>query len=145
MTFPKEQLRDVILFCNHYPNVEVSYDIENKEDVSTGASSSLHVKLERDGKPQAVVAPFFPQKKDESWWLVLGDPATNTLLANKRVTLQEAGQYRLDFVPPRAGDVTYKLYFMCDSYVGCDQEYEIELSVKQGEEEEEDEEDAMQD
>lgn len=30
----------------------------------------------------------FPGRKDENWWLVVGDTASNSLLAIKRVTLQ---------------------------------------------------------
>jgi pre-mRNA-splicing helicase BRR2 len=37
---------------------------------------------------------------------------------------------KLDFTPPTAGQHTFKLYFMCDSYLGCDQEYELKLNVK---------------
>lgn len=29
------------------------------------------------------------------------------------------------------------IYFMCDSYMGCDQEYEFELEVTEGGEDEE--------
>lgn len=125
-------------FCNRYPNIELSFDVEGKDRLVSGGNASLHVKLERDGDAMPVAASFFPQKKDESWWLVLGDLSTNSLLAIKRLTLQQQAQIKLDFVPPKAGDVVYKLYFMCDSYVGCDQEYEVELSIKQGETEESD-------
>ena len=30
----------------------------------------------------------YPGRKDENWWLVVGDTSCNTLLAIKRVTLQ---------------------------------------------------------
>jgi len=88
-----------------------------------------------------VIAPFYPQKKDEGWWLVLGDVKTNTLLAIKRLTVQKKANVKLDFVPSAAGHFTYKLYFMCDSYTGCDQEYDVEMKIAQGAPEEEDEQD----
>jgi len=46
----------------------------------------------------------------------------------------------LEFTAPEeAGAVEYTLFFMCDSYLGCDQEYTVELDVKQGAKNEEDE------
>lgn len=50
-----------------------------------------------------VVAPHFPQKKDEGWWLVIGQQKTNALISIKRVTLQHKAAVRLDFVAPQAG------------------------------------------
>jgi pre-mRNA-splicing helicase BRR2 len=39
-------------------------------------------------------------------------------------------QTKLDFtVPSSPGQHSLTLYFMCDSWLGCDQEYEIELKV----------------
>jgi len=36
------------------------------------------VNLEReDEQPGPVIAPFFPQKREEGWWLVIGDPKNN--------------------------------------------------------------------
>jgi pre-mRNA-splicing helicase BRR2 len=69
------------------------------------------------------------QKKDEGWWLVVGQPKTNALISIKRVTLQQKVQVKLDFVAPAAGKHEYVLYFMCDSYMGCDQEYKFTLNV----------------
>ena len=80
-----------------------------------------------------VIAPFFPVAKDEAWWLVVGQPETKQLLSIKRLTLQQAYQCRLDFTAPDTpGEHKYKLFFMCDSWVGCDQEYEFVLNVEQG-------------
>lgn len=36
----------------------------------------------------------YPARKDENWWLVVGDPGSNTLYAIKRVTLQASGRTR---------------------------------------------------
>lgn len=43
----------------------------------------------------------------------------------------------MEFVAPSdPGDYNLTLYFMCDSYFGCDQEYEINLTVVAGDENE---------
>ena len=41
-------------------------------------------------------------------------------------------------MPDDPGDYTMVLYLMCDSYLGCDQEYEIEMAVIHGDDEDED-------
>lgn len=67
-------------------------------------------------------------------WLVVGDAKANSLLAIKRVHLGKASKVKLDFTAPSApGTHNLTLYFMCDSWLGCDQEYEVELQVTGGE------------
>jgi len=63
---------------------------------------------------------------------VLGSDVDNQLLAIKRVNLQKVAKVKLDFAPLSAGEHKYKLYFMCDSYLGCDQEYEVDAIVSEG-------------
>ena len=53
------------------------------------------------------------------------------------MTLQKRANVKLDFAPPRPGSFTFKLYFMCDSYAGCDQEYDVDVKVAAGVEEDE--------
>ncbi len=43
------------------------------------------------------------------------------------------GQVKLEFpAASTPGTHDYTLYFMCDSYMGCDQEYEFQLNVGDG-------------
>ena len=64
----------------------------------------------------------FPGRKDENWWLVVGDPKSNTVLAIKRQALQKKGRAKLEITAPATpGTHHLTLYFMCDSYMGCDQ------------------------
>ena len=44
-----------------------------------------------------VYAPYYGKPKDEGWWLVLGDTATNQLLSIKRVSVGKAATAKLDF------------------------------------------------
>jgi pre-mRNA-splicing helicase BRR2 len=153
------QMADVARACNRYPNIELEFTMAD-DAPSAGEGTSVTITLEREEDSADVgpaIAPFYPQKKDEGWWLVLGDVASNTLLAIKvrprrapalahtsltqgathaqRLTLQKRATVKLDFVPPKAGQFTYKLYFMCDAYAGCDQEYEVPVKVAPGAEE----------
>ena len=53
---------------------------------------------------------------------MVGEPEANALLAIKRVALQRRQRAKLDFAAPAApGMHKLTLYFMCDSYLGCDQ------------------------
>lgn len=59
-----------------------------------------------------------------------------SLISIKRVALQQKAKVKLDFVAPAVGCHKYMLYFMCDSYMGCDQEYPFAIDVKEGEDDE---------
>merc|ERR1719421_1306250 len=82
-----------------------------------------------------VVAPFYPKDKEESWWLVVGTGSGNTaqLLAIKRITMSSkpSVNVKLDVeLPQESGKLACTLYFMSDSYMGCDQEYKLDLKIK---------------
>nr|GMD43550.1 DExH-box ATP-dependent RNA helicase DExH12-like [Ipomoea batatas] len=132
------QLMDIARFCNCFPNIDLAYEVVDSENVSVGGKDiSMQVTLERDleGRTEVgpVFAPRYPKTKDEGWWIVVGDPKTNQLLAINRVsTLQRKSRVKLNFAAPaEAGKKTYTLYFMCDSYMGCDQEYQFTVDVKE--------------
>ena len=81
-----------------------------------------HSSCERAAEHDCMLMCRYPGRKDENWWLVVGDSKANTLLAIKRVALQRKARVKLDFVAPAAqGNHHLTLYFMCDSYMGCDQ------------------------
>lgn len=72
---------------------------------------------------------IFFQKREEGWWVVVGDPRNNSLLSIKRLTLQQKAKVKLDFIAPSPGHHEYTLYYMSDSYLGCDQEYKFSIDV----------------
>jgi len=145
LRLPNDKMADVAVFCNNYPNVDVSFEIQDADDVTTGEPVTMTVKLEREideedmdeeEKSQlgVVSAPLFPKEKREGWWIVVGDTKTNSLLSLKRISLQITQQVTLEFLAPEeAGDYDLTLFCMSDSYLGCDQEYSIPLSVAVGE------------
>ena len=106
---------------------------------------SVSITLEREGGAEgleegagvgAVYAPRFPTAKTEGWWLVIGQPAANAILAIKRITLGRTAQtFTLEFPTPSSGDgggntAKAQLLFMCDSYSGIDQEQEFTLQIR---------------
>lgn len=124
------QMADVARFCNRYPNIEMSYEVQDKDRLHSGSSVNVVVQLEREDEVTGpVIAPFYPQKREEGWWVVIGDPKSNSLLSIKRLTLQQKAKVKLDFVAPSPGHHTYTLYFMSDAYLGCDQEYKFSINV----------------
>ncbi|KAG7298291.1 hypothetical protein JYU34_017889 [Plutella xylostella] len=124
------EMADVARFCNRYPNVELTLEVKDEKRLRVGRPIVVEVSLEReDDVAGPVIAPFFPQKREEGWWVVIGDPKTNTLLSIKRVSLGRAAKVRLDFVCGVEGRHTYTLYFMSDAYLGADQEYKFTIEV----------------
>ncbi|QCD95970.1 DExH-box ATP-dependent RNA helicase DExH12 [Vigna unguiculata] len=137
------QLLDIARFCNRFPNIDLSYEVLDSDNVRAGEDVTLLVTLERDleGKTEIgpVDAPRYPKAKEEGWWLVVGDTKTNLLLAIKRVSLQRKLKAKLEFAAPAdTGRKSYALYFMCDSYLGCDQEYGFTVDVKEADGDDED-------
>ncbi|XP_060170632.1 DExH-box ATP-dependent RNA helicase DExH12-like isoform X2 [Lycium barbarum] len=129
-------LMDIYGFCNQYPDIDLTYDVLDGGKVRAGDDVTLQVTLERnlEGRTEVgpVFAPRYPKDKEEGWWLVVGDPKSNQLLAIKRVTLQRKSRIKLNFTTPaEAGTREYTLYFMCDSYLGCDEEHTFALDVKE--------------
>ncbi|KAK1332769.1 hypothetical protein QTO34_006299 [Cnephaeus nilssonii] len=128
------QMADVARFCNRYPNIELSYEVVDKDGIRSGGPVVVLVQLEREEEVTGpVIAPLFPQKREEGWWVVIGDAKSNSLISIKRLTLQQKAKVKLDFVAPATGAHNYTLYFMSDAYMGCDQEYKFSVDVKEAE------------
>lgn len=129
------QMDKVATFCNSYPDIEVKHEVGA---ATAGDRCSIAVSLSREededvkGVP-VVCAERYPQVKAEGWWLVVGDPAKNELISIKRVAMKkDEMKISLDFVPAKQGTFRYKLYLMSDSYIGCDQEFDLKLDVAEG-------------
>ena len=55
------QMRDVAQFCNRYPNIEMSYEIIDKDQLYSGSPVNVVVNLEREEEVTGpIIAPFFP-------------------------------------------------------------------------------------
>ncbi|KAK9005390.1 hypothetical protein V6N11_042825 [Hibiscus sabdariffa] len=130
------QLLDIAKFCNRFPNIDLSYEVMESDNVRAGEYVTLQVTLERDLDGNAEVgivdAARYRKAKEERWWLVVGDTKSNQLLAIKRVFLQRKANVKLEFAAPtEVGKKEHSLYFICDSYLGCDQEYSFTVDVKE--------------
>jgi pre-mRNA-splicing helicase BRR2 len=140
-----EKMADVAVFCNNYPNIDVNFTVRDPDEVTAGDPVQMEILLEREidedemdeeemSQLGLVSAPLFPKQKHEGWWVVLGDTKTNALLSLKRINLQQKQKVLLEFMAPEEpGDYNLTLFCMSDSYLGCDQEYNVPLSVAVGE------------
>jgi len=133
---PKDNkhLQDIVRFCNRYPDIEVEMNVSTKES-NPGDTVTVSVELKRelegDDPLTGVIAPFFPKEKSEEWWLLVGDPKNNTLLCIKRINVDREKSIEMEFTAPEEpGEYHLKMYVMCDSYSGCDQEFDINLTVQ---------------
>ncbi|KAK4131874.1 Sec63-domain-containing protein [Trichocladium antarcticum] len=151
------QLAQAANFTNtKYPDISLEFELEDKDNIRAGEPAYLQIRVEREVDDEGesadadaaldatVHAPFYPARKSENWWLVVGEESSKTLLAIKRVTVGRELKVRLEFAVPTAGRHDLKLFLMSDSYVGVDQEPAFSVVVGEGmdvdEEEEEEEE-----
>ena len=112
----------VAKFVNSYPNVEVTYSVEDADSLNSSESITINVSLDREmdeenPDDQVADAPLFPHKKMVSWWLVVGDAKSRQLYAVKKVTVKAKLEAKLDFNLSE-GTHQLKLYLICDSYSG---------------------------
>ncbi|KAI5292863.1 DEIH-box ATPase [Ascosphaera acerosa] len=140
-----KQLEKAAEFTNSkYPNVDLDFTVVDPDSITAGEPAFLKVKLERDIEEDeevdlTVSAPFYPGKKTESWWLVVGEEKTNSLLAVKSVVLQRTANIRLEYVVPSPGEHELTLSLMCDSYMGVDQDTKFKVTAAEGMDEDEEE------
>ncbi|KAG6325404.1 hypothetical protein E4U44_005144 [Claviceps purpurea] len=146
------QLAEAANFTNEkYPDLELEHEVLDEASIQAGEPAYLQIKITRnveedDAVDATVHAPFYPGKKIENWWLVVGEDKTRNLLAIKRVTIGRELDVRLEYTVPAPGEHNLKLFLMSDSYVGVDQERDFTVTAAEGmdvdddEEEEEEEE-----
>lgn len=139
------QLMDVAKFCNNYPDLEISYEVEDQDELTASSDITVAVNIEReidddaDGK---VMAPFYPASKTENWWVVVGEQSTKRLLAIRRLPFKKAYEpTKLTFqLPEGKHDLT--VYCISDSIMGADRTLDFSVDVKEGEDSDEDDSDA---
>ncbi|PKA59387.1 DEAD-box ATP-dependent RNA helicase ISE2, chloroplastic [Apostasia shenzhenica] len=135
----ESQMLDIARFCNRFPNIDLAFEVMDADDIVPGEDVTLQITLERDLEGRLEVGPVdaarYPKPKEEGWWLVVEDRNTHQLLAIKRVALQRRARVKLVFTVPKVVEKnSLGLVFMCDSYMGCDQEYALNLDSKESRE-----------
>ncbi|KAJ2441078.1 Pre-mRNA splicing, partial [Coemansia sp. RSA 2424] len=129
------QVAEVAQYVNRYPNIEVAYELDGDSAgvVEPGASVVVNLQLDRELDEDSeevgdVGAPFFPYSRTEGWWIVVAEQ--QSLLAVKRVAVARHLSTSLVFAAPESvGLAKIKMFLMCDAYLGCDQEFDIDVNV----------------
>lgn len=88
----------------------------------------------RSKRSHSVHCPFFPDDKQEYWWVYICDRKSRTLLtAPCHITaLVSHEEVQLKFTAPRwPGLYTFTVWLRSDSYLGFDQNHDIKLDVKE--------------
>ncbi|KAH6604717.1 hypothetical protein Trco_006424 [Trichoderma cornu-damae] len=147
----QKQLAQAAEFTNDkYPDLELEHEVLEADEIKAGEPAYLSIKItrnveEEDEHDSTVHAPFYPAKKMENWWLVVGDDKTRNLLAIKRVTIGRELKVRLEYTVPSPGEHNLKLFLMSDSYIGVDQEREFSVTAAESMDVDEDEDDEDED
>lgn len=144
--FDNKKLAQAAAFTNNkYPDVDLDFKPVDPESITAGEPAFIDVTIKRDVDEDEEVdlevsAPYYPGKKIQGWWLVVGEESTNSLLAVKPVTVGKELQTRLEYIVPTPGTHDLKLYLMSDSYVGVDQDPSFRIMASEGMEIDSDEE-----
>jgi len=132
---------------------------EDDEDESEDDADYVPPEFEDDGTDKAklkefkknesypVHCPYFPEVKEECWFVLLGFPQNDIAITppQKVVTLKDEETIELQFAaPPAPGEYVFNLYVFSDSYIGMDHDIPITVKVKQGEQVEQFEDDAIE-
>ncbi|KAI6106996.1 hypothetical protein EDD16DRAFT_1695107 [Pisolithus croceorrhizus] len=118
-----QQMRDVAMSVNSNLTLDVSY-----EPVKDKYTANAPISTENPDHDQTIVAPFYPLKKMENWWLAIGQPIMHQLhvMFNiKHVTVSKSC----------LGHAGSSYNVICDSYIGADHDSSIDpINVAEGQE-----------
>ncbi|KAK9780804.1 putative ATP dependent RNA helicase [Seiridium cardinale] len=143
----QKQLAEAANFTNNkYPDMTLNFEPVDSDDIRAGEPAYLNVQIDREVDEDEEVdmtvhAPFYPAKKSENWWLVVGEESTKTLLAIKRVTIGRQLKVKLEYTVPSPGKHDLKLFLMSDSYSGVDQEPTFSITAGESMDVDDDDED----
>jgi len=88
-------------------------------------------KIGKDEELIEAYAPYFPGRKNELWWLIIGDERTNRIVGLTRVnTLRHNTEAKVVFQAPfKPGVYDFTVYLLSDAYVGFDIKKPLKLTV----------------
>jgi len=131
-----EEVLDVEEFCTHMSDVEVKAEVivEDESEIVVGDIATVSISLTRkhlkEGEAAGPVhAPFFPEPKDEEWWVFLTDGPSRIICFEKIKSPERIMEEKLRFPIQRPGKYKLWLHAMCDSYAGIDKRVELNFTA----------------
>ncbi|KAG7661704.1 brr2 [[Candida] subhashii] len=124
-----DELKMIAEFVNQYPNIEISYELA--KPISTNESNEVKIVIERDEEMDSidVVSQYYPGKKEEGWWIVVGDANIRQLYAIKKISIpHEKQEFTIEFnVSNQEAETMNKVsvWCVCDSYIDADKEISL--------------------
>ena len=99
------------------------------ELLEEGGEAQLVVHLRRvnSANSQHMMMSNFPKTKEAGWFVIVANPDTQEVVCLKRVALKRMTQKQLIVVLPSDFETPLQVILMCDSYIGLDQVYNIDL------------------
>ena len=141
----QSQMTSIAEVCNRYPNIEMEFEVD-QERFEDGATVEFQITIKRPdieeqeelevfSKP--VCAQYYPGSKEEQWWVIIGRPKLNKIYAIKKISNFKAVSQlnmKMNFVakrelPEDTKMIEFKVYLICDSYIGCDQEDTLRIDL----------------
>ncbi len=135
----KENIAKIANVCNRYPeiNLEIKF-IDDNNNFNLGETICAEIILNRtlidnsnNGILTNVYSNYYPKVKEENWWIIIGDEVTNKLFFIRKLYFNKSLKIPVNFEGPESeGIYSYKVFLICDSWIGCDQEENFEFSVQ---------------
>lgn len=134
-----QQRADVDAFLAHVGEVDLRAEVavEDEAEIVVGDVATVSVQLLRrhlhPGEETGPAhAPFFPEPRNEEWWLFLVEEGDRERIVHfERVCSPERCiQQDLRFQIARPGQHTLVLHALCDSYAGLDRRIELSFEAK---------------
>ncbi|RHZ82001.1 hypothetical protein Glove_115g19 [Diversispora epigaea] len=141
----ESEIQQICQIISNIPSIYVYY---NQADTTknlfvTKQECNFEFVLERKNMPPnydgRIYAPKFPKVQYESWWLILGDANTDTLIDMKRINIRTGTNEEItqkitnilkSVAPEKEGKYKYDIFLISDGYMGIDQQYDIEFVVE---------------
>ena len=134
----ESELKNIADVCNRYPDISMNATVCNTNMKTTNVFQGKEnivvvVELNReweDNELSCVYSECYPCDKEEAWWVIVGCIKDNILISIKRVNFVKGIKIPIEFpAPEEEGHYEYKLYLLCDSWIGCDQDEDFSFEV----------------
>lgn len=88
----------------------------------------VHLRRVNNSNNQNMLMSNFPKAKEAGWFIIVANPDTQEVICLKRVAFKKITQKKLIVVLPDDFETPLQVILMCDSYIGLDQIYNIDLN-----------------